>query len=429
MLRWFIPPFCLLLLIPWLGGTSLAAQDTLVVRSDGPPLWRDVQLVEERRIGVLDGDDRYIFGRVSHVMPMPDGSVWVVDGQGPRVRIYDPAGRYVRDVFGPGQGPGEIQSVMGIDLTPDGRVAIWDLRNSRVSLYRPDGEVLGQFRVDSGSWTGESFQVDEAGRFWVYTGVVDPACVRTVTAPDGTEREVISSEGPDCIRSAYLRFSPGDARGGEEPADTVFLPLPQERERVPSFTVMLPEGNVQPFVPRWSIALSSRGYLVSAHSTRYALNLHERRAGGAEVIRIEREFEPVRLTREERAEWQGRADFYTRQNPGSVSAGVQIPEVKPALRFIQVDRDGRIWVNRYVEAEKRTDVQPRSDPDRPPALTWREPPTWDVFEPGGRFLGTVVTARGVRILVRQGDELWGVARGEFDEDYVVRYQLVTNSSR
>jgi hypothetical protein len=78
-------------------------------------------------------------------------------------------------------------------------------------------------------------------------------------------------------------------------------------------------------------------------------------------------------------------------------------------------------------AVERDDIEPRNDPDRPPALTWREPPTFDVFDSSGCFLGTVLTPRNTRILHRSGMTLWGVARGEFDEEYVVRYRLSAGS--
>lgn len=406
-----------------LVGTA-SAQDTVVVRANGPAVWRNPRLVEELRIGVLDGDERYVFGRVSYVEEMADGSVWIVDAQGPRVRIYDRSGLYVRDVYRPGGGPGEIRGVMGIDRTPDGHVAIWDLPNHRVSLYRPNGEYVTAFEAKSGNWAGENFRVDSAGRHWVYTSVVNPRCIRTVTAADGTVHQV-GAEGPGCGRGAFLRFS---AAG--KLVDTVYLPLPAETERAPSFTIMLPEGNVQPFIPRWSFALSPLGHLLTAHSMRYAINIvpvdgdspSERR-----VTRIERAHEPVRLTRGERGEWQGRADFYSRRSPRGASSGVQVPEVKPPLRSVSADEDGRIWADRYVEAVKRTDINPApARPDRPPSLTWREPRTFDVFEPSGRFLGTIVAPPGARFVSQRGDTMWAIVRGEMDENYVVRYRLVTN---
>ena len=406
-----------------LADAPATAQDTVVIRSSGPGAWRNPRLVEELRIGVLDGDDRYIFGSVTHVEEMADGSVWIVDSQGPRVRIYDHSGRHVRNVFRTGGGPGEIAAVMGIDRTPDGNVAIWDLPNHRVSLYRPNGDYVTAISATSGWFGGDNFLVDTAGQYWIYTSVRNPACIRRVAGSDGTVRE-IGSEGPGCGRAAYLRFSAAGA-----PVDTVFLPLPEETERVPSFTIILPEGYAQPFIPEWDYALSPLDHFVTAHSMRYALNI-VRNHGDAtrqQVSRIERAWEPVRLTRGERSEWQARADFYTRRTPRGASAGVQVPEVKPAIRAVSSDRDGRVWVDRYVAAVKRTDLPPRpANPDRPPPLTWREPRTFDVFEPSGRFLGTVVAPPQARILWQSGSTVWAVVRGDMDENYVVRYRLITN---
>lgn len=407
-----------------LAGAPAAAQDTAVVRSDGRSLWRNPRLVEEVRIGVLDGDERYIFGNVSHVEETAEGSVWIVDSQGPRVRIYDSLGGHLRDVFRTGGGPGEIQGVMGIDRMPDGNVAIWDLPNHRVSLYRPNGDYITAIKATSGWFGGDNFRVDTAGRYWIYTSVRNPACIRRVTGSDGTVQE-IGSEGPGCGRMAYLRFSADGA-----PVDTVFVPLPQDTDRVPSFTVILPEGYARPFIPEWDYALSPLGHFVTAHSLRYAFNIVSEDGDPArprQVTRVERPWEPVRLTRGERSEWQARADFYTRRTPRGASSGVQVPEVKPAIRAVSVDREGRIWVDRYVVAVKRTDIPPRPvSADRPPPLTWREPRTFDVFEPSGRFLGTIVAPPRARLLWQRGSTVWAVVRGEMDENYVVRYRLVTN---
>jgi hypothetical protein len=94
---------------------------------------------------------------------------------------------------------------------------------------------------------------------------------------------------------------------------------------------------------------------------------------------------------------------------------------------VSVDRDGRIWVDRYTAAVHRADIRPGpTRADGPPALTWREPRTFDVFEPAGRLLGTVVAPPATRFLHQRGNTIWAVTRGEFDENYVVRFRLVTN---
>jgi hypothetical protein len=406
---------------PFLITLAGQVQDTTVVKSNGPGAWSRTRLIEELRIGSVEGDDRFIFGDISNVEMTRDGSIWVVDSQGPRVRIFDKNGRYVRDVYRPGSGPGELRSVMGIGLTPEGRVATWDVDNHRVSVYQPTGRFVTSFTANSARWGEDNFRVDTSGRFWVYTGVRNRSCVRQFTGPDGKVQE-IGSGAPGCIRPAYLRYS----RAGIL-RDTFFVPIPQETERVRSFAVNLPEGIVNPFIQRWDYALSAQGFAVTAISTKYALNVVRENGRSFRVTRIERDYQPIRLKPEERNEWQARADFYTRRSPTAASAGVRIPQVKPALRAISVDSDGRIWVDRYVDAVKRRDITLRpASAELPPQLTWLEPRTFDVFEPGGRFLGTVVAPLRTRFIRMRGNTIWAVARGDLDEAYLVRYRLETN---
>jgi hypothetical protein len=169
-----------------------------------------------------------------------------------------------------------------------------------------------------------------------------------------------------------------------------------------------------------SVSASNHGFLVTGLSTRYAIHVNRPRAP---ILQIQRDYLPVRVGREEKSEWNARARFYDRS--GGALSGVQIPDTKPAFRAVRVDNDGRIWVDRYVEAQKRTDLPPPRGNPPPPPITWREPRTFDVFEPTGRFLGTIAPPPTTRILFTRGNTLWGTRRGELDETYVVRFRLVT----
>ena len=166
---------------------------------------------------------------------------------------------------------------------------------------------------------------------------------------------------------------------------------------------------------------------MTAHSAKYALNIVRGTGRSASVARIERVYQPIRLAAEERNEWQARADFHNRRSPTGPSAGVRIPDVKPALRSISVDYDGRIWIDRYVNAVKRRDfvLRPPST-DLPPQLTWIEPKTFDVFEPGGQFLGTIVAPDRTRFIRIRRNTIWAIVRGQLDEAYLVRYRLETH---
>ncbi len=73
---------------------TAAAQEPQVVRSTGAPAWGGaLRLVEEVRIGTLDGADEYILGSVGSVAVGRDGVIFVADEQVPVIRMYDARGK------------------------------------------------------------------------------------------------------------------------------------------------------------------------------------------------------------------------------------------------------------------------------------------------------------------------------------------------
>ena len=110
-----------------------------------------------------------------------------------------------------------------------------------------------------------------------------------------------------------------------------------------------------------------------------------------------------------------------------------IPDTKPAFKNLQVDLDGRIWVHVHVEAEPIPEEE-REEPSTGsgrgpssnvmvPAERWREPPVYDVFEPDGRFMGTLRLPVRARLMQARGNQVWAIDRDELGVEYVVRYRL------
>lgn len=293
------------------------AQDVATVEANGDGIWRDARLVEELRIGRLDGPEEYLFGSITHMAVRDDGSIYVVDGQGPRLRLYSPDGRYLRDIGRTGEGPGEYRSIMGIGITPDGLLAVYDVRLRRISLFDRNGDYMRSVATQSGSWIGGAFRIDTAGNFIVFTP-------RYATRTDAQGRTVII-EGAGSTRSMYLVHSAAGAV-----VDSLAIPE-STTERKPSFVVMTNEGNLQPFVDELTFALSPHGYLVSGHTSEYAIARLDRDA--RPVSRFVRDYEPVRLNREERAQWCHRAAAYAHPDPlRSAALGRDARRVRRAVR-------------------------------------------------------------------------------------------------
>jgi hypothetical protein len=145
-------------------------------------------------------------------------------------------------------------------------------------------------------------------------------------------------------------------------------------------------------------------------------------------VHLRRDLEPIPVGAEERAEWEAfRQTILVRareQNQDPQYDPDPVPEVKPFFRDIFVGEDGRIWVFRYVAAEKRHDVEPLPDRPERPLLTWREPWTFDVFEPDGTLLGSVVVPELLEPLVFRGDHIWGTLLDADGIEHVVRLRVV-----
>jgi hypothetical protein len=385
---------------------AAVAQDTLVVRADNPPAWgEDVQLVEEIRIGVLEGQDEYLLGSVGSLAVGHDGMIFVYDGHVPVIRQYDPSGTYVKDVGREGAGPGEYRRVLGMRVLANGQLAIWDPRNVRIAVYDSAGRYVEDHHVPSGLYGANVFFVDTAGNFYVRTIDASRRGGQVARRFDPAGPIVVS--GP--LAYTLVRVSPSG-----QIVDSVPLPI---EEPARAFVLATAEGYRGPFVEELCYTWSPQGYLIVGHNSRYTFDLQ---LPDSSVRRIERSYEPVRASRDERSQWEAWAEFFARR-PSAEKFG-PIPREKPAYRALSVDEDGRIWVNRYSQAVKH-DVAPRAAGDERPLYAWREPPTFDVITPEGDFLGTVVLPANTSLHVRRGMQVWGVQRGEFDEEYVVRYRI------
>ena len=386
------------------------AQAPVVVRSSEAPAWGTaVRLVEELRIGVLDGDPDYVLGRVGQVAIGPNGQIIIADDAAPALRVFDANGRFVRVIGRNGEGPGEYRSMGGVATLRDGRIQLWDNRIQRLTTYSAIGEYLGAVRVPSGLFSADLFHVDHEGFAYVRT---------TVGMPLPNE----------AWQFGWSRVSPDGVV-----LDT--LKVPTSTFAAPSFVLSTPSGYDRPFPRELVSTMSSRGALLVGDNRTYAF---EQRRPGAATIRVERAYQPIALLAEERTEWEAWARMFEQQaaNRPAAPKGVigggprtvkyDIPRDKPPFSELDSDADGRIWVRRYAPAVYRKAPE-RAAGDKRPKREWREPPTYDVFLSDGKFLGTVVLPWNSRLEEAIGNQVWVTGTGEAGEEFVARYRIETGS--
>ncbi len=377
------------------GASTLTVErdtigDTVIVRTVTGSQWGDsARLVEELRIGELDGDERYLFGGVAELAVGADGTIYVHDAAVQALRAYDSTGSYLRTIGGQGSGPGEYRQIVGLAVHPDGRLLVRDPALGRIVLYTAAGDPAGQWMAASGLFTSEALRTDTAGR--VYSKILTGPIVRNSAWP--------------------LGFVQLDANGTV--LDT--LPAPTWAEELPNTSFYEPNG-------LWT--WHPHGYYVGAFSARYAVEL--RRPGGP-VLRIERAGQPAApVAAGQRADLEAVLETRRREpDEGGSPPPRPVPQVKPALRAIATGDDGRIWVQPHVESvELTTPIDTTLPPTQRPSR-WIEPSVWDVFEPDGVFLGRLELPPKATVFVRRGDQVWGTVRDEDNVPFIVRWRIVT----
>ena len=344
-----------------LMGTAISAgaQDTVRVNSEGPGLWGpQARLVHEFTIGELDGPAEYEFGMVRLIAAEAGGAFYVYDHKQSQIRRYDVNGRFERLIGRRGGGPAEYRQASGMVVTHDGLLVVYDPVLRRITYFQPDGKLRRDFPLVRADFGAKELFLDTSDRLYVKSRLPGPL------------------EGPDA-RHQFLRLS-------REGIVVDSLPVPRDQTPVGSaFFLVTSDGSRYSFPGQQTIgAPYALGGVVTAHANDYRFVVT---TPGRSVLVVQRRHQRVPLGAIEREEWMAIA----REMPPHLRAPnvrYAIPKVKPVIRDLFSDHQGRIWVDVYVPAEKRN-LLPRRPGNTRPQLTWRERTTFDVFASDGAYLG------------------------------------------
>lgn len=354
-------------------------------------------LVVEIRLGGLSGPIEATFGAVAAIRPIPRGGFYVVDEQGPMVRKYNDSGEYLGDLGRIGEGPGEFMDVAALAALGNGRTIVIDQQLQRVTQYGPSGGYISDFRLDSRARGYDvSFNLESGDIFTIGRS--------SVGSPTGE-----MGSGADWLRV--------DLRARVEYLRPV---APADREG-PFFML----AGAQTMYSYTTMTLGAYGGDGDYWEVRNDTNaiLHSHPDGSESSIGLEGPRLP--LTAEEHAQWSARARRLADRPGPDRSPLPPIPRVKPYVREIVVDSDGRLWVLRYADpvfVPYSERVQAERDLLGLPDHNWQDRHIWEVFDRSDRRLGAVELPPTVGFHDALGNHIYGVELGDFGEQYVVRYR-------
>lgn len=334
------------------------------------------------RVGRTEGNDFEMFSRVTDVAISPTNEIYIGDFQTREVRVFSLDGQHLFSFGRSGDGPGEFQSLGSIRIMSDGRVVVRDSGlSSRASIFQPSGEFEFSFLIErpafltaggAGVWpTNDSLLVSQ-NRSLDSLGV-SVFNARGEIVGGQVVMGVAGDQGVRVIRNGEWLFS----------LDNRYNPRP-----------LLAVG------PDGLIAFGTgRDFLIEVRSV-----------DGERVRQFGRQHELTPITEADRervvAAW---GDQMRVAAPGGEIEAFEFPTHRPAYTHLLADAEGNWWAGARSGSEFD-----------------QEPTEYDVFDEGGRLLGTVAVPT-MRVTQIGSDFVAGVETDSLGVQYAVLYRLAKNN--
>jgi len=90
----------------------------------------------------LGEDEEEMFSEITSYAVDDEENIYIVDRKESRIKIFSRLGKFVKAVGNKGQGPGEMNQPVGIQITPDNELMVEDAANRRLAFFALDGKFL-----------------------------------------------------------------------------------------------------------------------------------------------------------------------------------------------------------------------------------------------------------------------------------------------
>lgn len=386
----------------WAGSVIDSAGVSIVINpTDG--LWSDHEVwrvEEDLRIGQFGGDPDYEFAQVGSIALGSTGEIIVMDRQARELRVFGPAGEFLRSFGSPGSGPGQFGlGATDVFVAVGDTLLVPDVRNRRVHRFTMNGDLVDAAPLDGSRYRPLRFLWNANSRRAVAqlrpTGVLLDSATGAVD-----ELRLMGSDG--MMGERLLSFPSGGLLG---------------------------PNIVRYFTPEPMWAVTDSLSVFHGVNSDYRVGSYARDGTLRRLITRPHERRPI-TDRDIHAffAYLDRAWLSAGVPPARLEANhrrVSFAEYFPAFSTFHIGYLGSLWVQPVQAPGDLTD----EEIERYNFIEDFGASEWDVFDREGRFLGQVVMPSRFQPRLFVDDLIYGVARDDFDVQYVVRMRVVAEQGK
>jgi hypothetical protein len=344
------------------------------------------------QIGAMDGDEAYLFSRISGAAKLSDGRIAVADNRAWNLRIFSATGEHLHTFGGRGEGPGEFNSPRLLGTLTGDTLVVVDSRLRRINLFHPEE---GFIRSATASTEIPSILLTE--------GMFSSGSVMIQRMVFGEDRSGGYARQATHYRTVALDGTMERDWGefaGEE------LILASQTEGQATMSLM---GNA-PFGKSPAVAIGGQHFFYGSQDS-YEIQLRSQTGVLERIIRLAKEPAPVtgdQLTALLEEELQDLEDNDLARQYRRFYEDAPIPDFHPAYGSIYSDMLGYLW----VEETRVSEDQPR---------------LFSVFDPEGRLSGSLSLPTGLLIQEIGEDYILGRSTDELGIQYLHVHSLTRPS--
>lgn len=348
----------------------------------------EISFREDMTVGVKEGDENYMFGRLWYFNVDAEGNIYAVDWDRKWIQKYGPEGKHLLTIGRHGQGPGEFGNIWMPHFDSKGNLYVRDIVNHKIAFFDSGGKLLKEIKMPEKA--GE-IQINSQGDYVGY----------------------VSEEKTDPTLGMRVLFSHGLFDQDFSPIavfqQTTWTPTPSSGRDSESYAKFLAESMSQgAFGPEVTLLLGLDNRIYVGYPESYEIRIYSPDGKPERMIRKDQPPQPVTeahkkdyAARQEREFLFALADRVPESVRKKALSLIRYPKYLPAYQKFALLDNG--WLAVVVDAIR--DGQAKID----------------IFDENGVYVAEVMALIPVAGLIFRKDKAYAVFETEEGYKFIKRY--------